>query len=140
MASALGGLSVTAGGMQKATKDVGQGDLSGTTAQTIDFDAALPTGAMLLAVQVHLTTPFTGGGVSTLLLDVGKSGAIEAYIKDVDILGSSAGYFSKVGTPTAPPPAAASGVTIRLTVTPDGGTNMTALTAGALTVIAYYVV
>jgi hypothetical protein len=134
------GLSVVAGGLQKATKTVGQADLSGTTAQTIDFASALPTGAMLLGTQVNLVTPFTGGGVSSLDLDVGKAGAIEAYIKDLDILGSSAGYYSFDGTPTAPPPVSASGVTIRLTFTPDGGTNMTALTAGSLTVIAYYVV
>jgi hypothetical protein len=140
MASALGGLSVTAGAVQKISKSIVEADLSGTTAQTIDFASALPTGAMLLAIQVHLVANFTGGGVSTLALDVGKSGAIEAYIKDLDILGSGAGYYSKSGTPTAPAPVSASGVTIRCTITPDGGTNMTALTAGSLTVTAYYAV
>ncbi len=133
------GMSVTAGGLSSLSKTVLESDLSGTTAQTIDFASALPTGAVIMALEVHLTTPFTGGGVSSLALDVGFVGTLDAYVDNLDILGSAAGYYS-VGTDAsvAPPPAAASGKTVRLTITPDGGTNMTALTAGSMTVKAFY--
>jgi hypothetical protein len=133
------GLTFTAGGLSTRTATIGFADLTDNVdgeAQSINVGAALPTGAVVVAAEVHLATPFSGGSVATLAIDVGGTD-LDAIIDGVDGLGS-AGYYS---TPAGVKPTGTySGQQLKATFTPDGGHDVEDLTAGSCTVTVWYTV
>ncbi len=133
---------------QKKTVTVGHADLTSAVdnaAQSIAIGTALPANAIVLAVVMTLTTQFTGGGASALVVDVGWSGALESLIKDFDAFGSTASgaKYNKgaaAATLLVNGPTTADAKALLATFTPDASTNGVDFTAGAMTFDVYYVV
>lgn len=114
------------------------------SASSVNIGSALPAGAIVVAIVATLTTQFTGGGASAVAADVGWSGATEALIKDLDVFGGTAGgaiYDGNDGgtAATRTLPSVAPSKQLIATFTPDGGHNLTGLTAGSVTFDVYYV-
>lgn len=110
-------------------------------AQAINIGTALPANALVMGVRATLTTQFTGGAVSAVVLDVGYAGSTESVMKDLDVFGSvAAGAQYTDGSTAKPKPVAASAKQLIATFTPDGGHALSALTAGSVKVDVFYVV
>ncbi len=111
------------------------------TEQGINVDLALPTGAVVIATKLTLTTQFTGGVASAVATDLGWSTAKEALIKDFDALGSTAGgAIYTQGATNVVYPVAASAKQLVAYFTPDGGESLLDLTAGSITIDVWYLV
>ena len=112
-----------------------QATLAGTDPQAINV--AVPANFVVMGVIAFTTEAFAGGGVSSLSLDVTVGGGpvITGY-NLMAAVGDTNMAFNDNGTGLF---AALSKAAYNLvfTVTPDGGANMTGLTAGSLT---YYIV
>jgi hypothetical protein len=132
------------GTLQKKTVTIGQADLTDAVngeAETEAIGTALPAGAIVVAAVITLTTAFSGGGAASVTVDVGWSGSAEAVIKDFDALGSTAaGAKYTQGATSVHHPVTASAKSLIATFTPDGGANLAALTAGAMTIDVFYFV
>lgn len=121
----------------------GSADTNGTPNTPINVGAALPARAIVLAIEVVVATPASGGSVVTALLDVGWAGSTETLLKDFDLVAASAGsYDQNAGgaASTKTYPVQAGGKQLALIVTPDGAHKLSALTALGATINVYYVV
>lgn len=125
--------------LQTRTVTITHADLTtvaNNTAETENVGAVLPAGARVVGVDVQLTTQFTGGGATAVVMDVGVAGAIESLIKDFDAFGSVAAgayYSSGAGTATRPR-GNYTGAQIIATFAPDAAHNLNDLTAGSVTI------
>jgi len=116
---------------------IGHADLTDTDNgddQSIEL-GTLPEGAIVLGYDVEIVTPFSGGSVSTLALDIGEEDDPDSIAADISAM-AAAGL--KKGTAGARPDGAYGGKTLVANFDPDGGHNLAALTAGSLIVSIYY--
>lgn len=133
---------------QKVTVSVddtvtGSADTNGTASSPINVGAALPSGAIVTAVELNLTLQASGGSVANCYVDVGWSGATQALVKHFDAVAASAGLYDgndggSAATRTLP--TVASGKQLQAILTPDTNHRLSALTALGLTINVYYVV
>lgn len=126
---------------QKVSLTIGHADLTDADngdPQTIDFAEALPVNAMITAVKVTLATAFTGGSASAVVLDVGKTSALNGLLDDRDLFTGAAALSYGPPAATASTLANYSATTLKATITPDGGHDLADLTAGSVTIDVYY--
>lgn len=128
----------------KKTVTVGHADLTDAVngeAQAINIGTALPANSRIVGVALKLATPFTGGGVSSVALDVGTSGDANALIAASDVLAAAVdGQASTCPSGIAPHKHFAAGGQLLATFTPDGAKSLNDLTAGSITVDVLYTV
>ena len=122
----------------------GSADSNGTACTPINVGAALPARAIILAIEVKVTTPASGGSVATAKLQVGYSGAQAALLKDLDLVAVSAGSYGINASGTAPdklyPALPPNATQLTLIVTPDVNHKLSALTALAADINVYFAV
>lgn len=127
---------VLATGVSVATKAIGHADLTDAdTQQTIDFDAALPAGAMVVASGANVTAIFDNAGdTASVTFDLGiKSGDTDCFVD-----GGSLNAVAKVCTPAGVSPTGLVGA-ITPSVIVDGSVNLDTLTKGAAVFYVAYV-
>lgn len=125
--------------VQKRTVTIGEADLTDAVngeAQAINIGAVLPAGAVVIGHEVNVATLFSGGGATAVKLDVGGTLAT-AIVNQQDVFtGAATGALSpRTG---AHAQGKFSAEQLKATFTPDGGHNLAALTAGALTITVYF--
>lgn len=105
------------------------------TTQAINFDAALPAGAVIVGHEITIDTAFSGGGSSSATFDVGGTDA-DAIVDGADVFTGAA--TPKAGTAGINPTGFLGGQTLKITVESDVNVNL--LTAGDATVKVAYIV
>jgi len=126
--------------VRRATLAIAVADLVDVaTSQVLSFAAALPANARILASDVELGTPFTGGGAATCTVDLGDAGDPDALLDGTDVLSAAVdGQAADHVLGIAPNKSYVGAATLTVTVTSD--VNVSTLTAGALTVAVLYTV
>lgn len=97
----------------------------------------LPAGAVVLGHDVQIVTPFAGGSVSSLSLDIGEEADPDSIAANIDAM-AAAGLYK--GTAGARPTGDYSSKTLVANFDPDAGHALDALTAGSVVVKIYYAV
>jgi hypothetical protein len=118
----------------------GTGADSNGTARVYALGAALPAGAIVTDHIIHRVTPCTGN--TTLSVAVGSAGDFDSMVTADDAMGA-AGYFAGTlgDTPdssTLAGQAEYKGAQLNVTVTPDGGSKVSACTVGEVHVTVFY--
>lgn len=117
---------------QILSETVAFGDFTdnGNTTGYIDFSSSIPEGSIVHAVQIKVTTGFTGD--TTAVADVGIAGTLEKFASDLNVLAADVvGEKSAVETGYC-----AAAATPRVTVT--GGADFGSISAGTMTVRLIY--
>lgn len=109
-------------------------------ASIVNVGAALPANARILGYDFRALTPFTGGGAASVTGKLGTAGDDDALVAAVDLLTAAVDGGPATITRGVRPNKhfAAAGAQLILTVTPDGGANLAALTAGSVIVDVWY--
>ncbi len=114
----------------------GSADTNGTPNTPIAVGAALPARAIILAVEVVITT--AAGGSTSAKCDVGWSGGQDKLIDGLDLFSAPGSYDQNGGdaTDALKYPVQAGGKTVTFTVTPDAGKKLSEMTllVGAINV------
>jgi hypothetical protein len=129
------------GTIQTRTVTIGHADLTDADGeQTLNIGAVLPANAMILAVNVALATPFTGGGAGSVLLDIGTAGDPDAIVANCDLFAAAVdGVASSMPAGIAPFKLFTSaGAQLLATVAAD--VNVADLAAGAAVITVSFVV
>ena len=102
----------------------------------------LPPNATVLQVAFKLNAQFTGGGATTVTATIGDTaGGVSRYGSGINLLGGTVGtVFIPPTTPGNFAGANPAADTVNLTVTPDAGHNLAALTTGSVDVEILYTV
>lgn len=129
-------------GMQcsKRTVTVGHADLTDAVnghAQVVNIGAVLPTNAVVFACAPTGITPFSGGSVSECKLDVGGTDA-DAIINALELITDAPTEAEINAAGGLLPQGAYSAQQLTATFTPDAGHPLVDLTAGAVTITAWY--
>ena len=130
-------------GIVKRTVTITQAaDLAGVAALTLtkSLGAVLPTGARVIGYDIDVATLISGGAISAATVSVGVTGTAAA-------IGAATSVFTgQTGFPKAPtagakgyPMCSLSGLQATVVVTAVGA-NLSAATAGSLTVNLFYIV
>jgi len=117
---------------QVLTESIAFGDFTDNANATgyIDFGSTIPEGSIVQAVQINVTTGFTGD--TTAVADVGISGTLEKFASDLNVVAADVvGEVPAVATAYV-----SSAATPRVTVT--GGSDFGSISAGAATVSIIY--
>lgn len=122
--------------LQKRTVTVAETDLTASaTTQTLNIGATLPANARIVGVDMRSYTPFTGGSVSAMKIDVGTSGDVDALIAQADAFATAVdGGPASMPAGVRPNKTFVSGgaqLTAKFTATGD---NVVSCTAGAITI------
>jgi len=111
------------------------------TAQAISIGSALPAGAVVQGFEVSIATLFSGGGATSVKLDVGGTvatgGVVTSIVNQLDVFtGAATGRLWPVtgSRPLGRYPSQQ----LVATFTPDGAHTLLGLTAGALTVAVWF--
>jgi hypothetical protein len=125
--------------IQKRTATIGFADLTTAGAsQVLPIGAALPANARILGVALHTFTPFTGGTVSAMTIDIGSTGDADALIDGADAFTAAVdGQTSTRPLGIAPNKLFAASTQINATFTATGDT-VDDTTAGAVTIDILY--
>jgi hypothetical protein len=107
--------------------------------QTINIGAVLPANAMIVGVNVANTTPTTGGGASSVVVDIGTSGDVDALVDGANVFAAAVdGMVSTQPRGIAPNKVfVAAGAQLIATVICD--VNVSLLTAGSFTITVAFV-
>jgi hypothetical protein len=110
--------------------------LAGATA-TIAL-GTLPAGAQVVSVDCRLTTPFTGGSISNVLLDLGTTGDVDAVRDGISLFAAAVdGRASTHPMGIAPGASYDAATVLNMTIVATGA-NLNAATAGSAKVIVEY--
>ncbi len=129
-------------GAVKRTVTITHADLTDAVAgeaQAIDLGAILPTNANVFAHSLVLATPFSGGSVSSCLVDVGGTDA-DAIVNALECITDQPTEAEVNAAGGIKPQGAYSAQQLVVTFTPDGGHALLALTAGSITLTVWYFV
>jgi len=111
------------------------------TAATVNISTSLPANARIVGVDLNTYTPFTGGSVSAVALDVGSSGDIDALVDGADLFAAAVdGGPSTRPTGIRPNKIYATATQLIATLTPDAGHKLSALTAGSVVIDVIYTI
>lgn len=113
----------------------GQGTGADTngTARTYNLGAALPAGALLRGYMARVVT--TAVGNTTLSATIGSTGAVTEVGTALDLMGTVGYTVGTVGAKKDTKPTAAQ---LLVTVTPDGGSKVSAATVGEFHVTVWF--
>lgn len=114
--------------------DVAAPDTDGT-ALVKTLAAAVPAGKLVVGCRVRHVTPWTGGGVVTMLLTVGNTADPDSIVDDF----ACTGVASVGDAPAGVKPRGLFTDALIATITPDGATKVSDCTAGATHVDLYVV-
>ncbi len=126
-------------GVQVHTHAIGQLDLVGPTGlEVVTSSTALPANARVIGVELSLSTPFSGGGATSVELSVGDGSDPVALIKSADVSASVDGQALNAPRGNAPNKKylTARSLTYRFVVV--GGTTA-GLTAGLVSIDTIFV-
>jgi hypothetical protein len=129
---------------QKATATIAFGALaagnSNGASVSVNVNAPLPANARILGVALRLVTPFTGGGATSVSLDLGTTGDPIAIVVGADVLHAAVdGMAFTMPLGKAPFKLFASaGAQLLARFTPDGSHQLVNLTAGSITIDVLY--
>ncbi len=99
---------------------------------------ALPAGGRILGVDIELTTPFTGGTMSAVTVDLGDAGDADALVDGADVFTAAVdGQASSVPLGIAPHKRFAAETTLNLQFAGTGDT-LDNLTAGSFDITILY--
>jgi hypothetical protein len=143
--STLSGAGQVGGLVQKATLGLGFAAINGVagTSTTVNVVApggstpALPANARILAHEIRVATPFTGGAISAMTLSLGITGTTTQIVNAQSIFTAVGNLPGTAGADVQPFYSASTQLIATITST---GANLTALTAGALTLDVLYTV
>jgi hypothetical protein len=128
-------------GIAKKTATITHANLTtSSTTETENIGTALPANARILGTNIKLTTPFSGGSVSALVVDIGSSGDPDALVDGADVFSAAVdGQASTRPLGIAPNKhfSTSTQLTALFTATDDDVVN---LSAGSVTIEVYYVV
>jgi len=110
-------------------------DNTGTATGYIDFDTALPAGAIPLAWKAVVATGFTGD--TTAVMQVGKSGDVDKFSANTAQSCLAAGTVGSLALAADAMTGFSTATTPRVTVT--GGSDFGDVTAGEMTVEIFYI-
>jgi hypothetical protein len=130
----------TAGALQKRTVTVGHATLTDAVAgeaQAINIGAVLPANAVVIAREVALATPFSGGGVSSCLLDVGGTD-VDAIVNALELITDAPTESEVNAAGGIKPQGGYSAQQLVATFTPDGGHTLADLTAGSVVITVWF--
>jgi hypothetical protein len=119
----------------------GSADTNGTANTPINVGAVLPARAIVTAVEVVVTT--SAGGDVSAKLDLGWSGSQDVLVDGLDLVASTPGSYDQNGgdkTNVLKYPVQAGGQQLTFTVTPDGGSKLSAMTLLVGAINVYFVV
>ncbi len=105
--------------------------------QTVNIDTALPANAVVLGHSIVVATPFTGGSVSSVLLDIGGTD-IDAITAALELVTDQPTATEKKAAIGVMPQGAMSAQQLVATFTPDVGHDLEDLTAGDVTITVWY--
>lgn len=128
------------GTIQTRTVTIGHADLTDADGeQSINIGAALPANSMILAVDVALATPFSGGTATSVLLDIGTSGDPDAIVSNCNLFAAAVdGKASSMPAGIAPFKLfTGAGAQLLATIAADD--DVADLTAGSCTVTVSFV-
>ena len=121
------------------TLAIGEADLTaGATSQVLDM-ASLPPGAMVLAVDIRVATAFTGGGTTDAKVAVGDANDDDGILASADVDVATDGGASTFTIGISPYKFYAAATVLKVKVTSTGA-NVSAFTAGAMTVRVMYAI
>lgn len=128
------------GDVQVVSVTVGEADLTAAaTSQAIAIGSSVPAGARILGASIRLTTPFTGGGATSCVVDIGSTGDADALIDGANVFAAAVdGQASTRPLGIAPNKVFTSATQLNATFISD--VNVSALTAGACVVDVYFTV
>jgi hypothetical protein len=107
-----------------------------TSGVAFNIGSALPAGAFLLAADINVATPLSGGSMTAVTAELqGGSDAAGSIVASTSVF---TGAASCIGTPGSNPYANRGGQQIKMTITGDGTHALSALTAGVLSVDLVY--
>jgi ureidoglycolate hydrolase len=106
-------------------------------AQVINIGAVLPANAIVLAHEINLATPFSGGSVAACAIDVGGTDPNAICNSMTVFTGAPTGAqaFSPLGDH---PYGKFSAEQLAVTFSPDGAHALLALSAGSLTITIWF--
>ena len=119
----------------------GSADTNGTANTPINVGAVLPARAIVMAIEVVVTT--SAASNVTDKLDIGWSGSQDVLLDGLDLVASTAGSYDENGgdkTNVLKYPVQAGGQQLTFTVTPDGANKLSAMTALVGAINVYFVV
>lgn len=127
--------------LQKRTLTVPFGSLTtaGTT-QSFNIGATIPANARVLGTEAYAVTPFAGGSISAMKLDVGEAGDAQSLIKQADVFAAAVdGQSNTRPLGNAPNKLYAAGVQLVAKFTSTGA-NVNAATSGTVTIDVLFAV
>lgn len=110
------------------------------TTETLDLGLTLPSGARVKHVDVKTTTAFSGGGSVAATIDIGTAGTPNLWISSYNAFAAVSDTNGSITTPStfaAAVPGPSSTVVMKIKL--SSNVNVSAFTAGALTVKVHYV-
>jgi hypothetical protein len=111
------------------------------TAASVDIDTALPANARIVGVDMRSLTPFTGGSVASVSVDVGSSGDVNAIVAAADVQTAAVdGGPATMPLGVRPWKTYASSTQLVATFTPDASHKLSSLTAGSVVIDVLYTI
>jgi len=123
--------------VRKLSLALGEAALTAAATSEAVAIGTIPSGATVLGSEVQLATPFSGGGASTCVVDIGSTGDADAIVDGANLFASAVdGQAATKPAGIAPNKTFATATVLNATVTAD--VNVVGLTAGAATIVVYY--
>lgn len=130
--------------VSKRTVTVLHSDLTNdvdNTPTTVNIGAALPDNARIVGADLRSYTPFTGGGLSAVTVDIGSAGDVDALIDGADLFAAAVdGGPATIPKGIRPNKTFATATQLIATFAPDSGHDLEDATAGAITIDVLFVV
>lgn len=110
------------------------------TSQTINIGAVLPANAMIVGSNVAITTPTTGGGSSSCVVDIGTSGDVDAIIDGANVFAAAVDGMASTRPLGIAPDKLFVSAGAQLIATVTGDVNVSLFSAGSFTITVAFVV
>jgi hypothetical protein len=128
------------GQVQRRVVTVGHADLTAAAvSEAIAIGAPLPANAHILGASIALATPFSGGGATSCVVDIGSTGDADAIVDGSNVFAAAVdGQASTLPAGIAPNKVFSSATQLNATFISD--VNVAALSAGSATVEVLFAV
>lgn len=107
--------------------------------QTINIGAVLPANTMIVGSNVAITTPTTGGGSSSCVVDIGTSGDVDAIIDGANVFAAAVDGIASTRPLGIAPDKLFVTAGAQLIATVIGDVNVSLFTAGSFTITVAFV-
>ena len=111
------------------------------TAAAVNIGTSLPANARIIGVDMRSLTPFTGGSVASVSIDVGSSGDVDAIVDGADAQTAAVdGGPATMPLGVRPFKTYVSATQLIATFTPDASHKLSALTASSVIIDVMYTI